>query len=139
MIHRDFRISLPGDEWIRGEARIPRGAPPRSAVVLLHGFRAFRSWSFLPWLARQLAASGYAAVTFDFSRNGVGPDPGRFSELKAFAGNTVSREVREVGWVLDRVLDGEVIPRTPDRVALLGHGRGGSDAVPPTTQGSTPW
>lgn len=97
--------------------------------MLIHGFRAFRSWAFLPWVARRLVVSGYAAVTFDFSRNGVGTVPGRITETEAFARNTVGREVEEVGRVVDRVLEGDLIPRTPDRVALLGHGRGGSDAV----------
>lgn len=129
MIHRTFRISLSAGEEIRGDVRIPRGAPPRNAVIAVHGFRAFRSWGFIPWVARRIAVAGYSAVTFDFSRNGVGSRTETFTRLDAFARNTVSRELHEIDRVIDRVLGGELIPRTPDRVALLGHGRGGSDAV----------
>ncbi len=129
MILRAFRLGVSGGGTIRGEVRIPWGAPPRRAVILVHGFQAFRSWAFFPWVARRIATAGYAVVTFDFSRNGVGADPSRFTELAAFAGNTLSRELDELSLVLDEVAAGDLVPRSPDRIAILGHGRGGSHGV----------
>lgn len=71
------REARPG-EPIRGEVRIPDGPPPRVAVVMAHGFKGFKDWGFFPWVAEGMAAAGYAVVTFNFSRNGIGADPERF-------------------------------------------------------------
>lgn len=129
MIHRPFRLPAPGGEVVAGEVRIRQGAPPRSAVVLVHGFKGFRKWGFLPYLARRLAVRGYAAVTFDFSLNGIDEDPERITALEKFARNTYSRELEELSLILDALCEGDLAPRRPDRVGLLGYSRGGGDAV----------
>jgi pimeloyl-ACP methyl ester carboxylesterase len=122
------RDPRPGDT-IRGDVRIPDGPPPRAAVVVAHGFKGFKDWAFFPWLAEQLTGVGYAVVTFNFSRNGIGADPDRLTDLDRFAANTLSLEQEELGAVLSEVLDGGLLPRRPRRVALLGHGRGGGHGV----------
>ena len=77
---------------IRGEARIPVRPPGATAqgVILCHGFKGFGRWGFFPYLAERLAAEGLTAVTFDFSGSGVGPDRETFTELHAFAANSLS-------------------------------------------------
>lgn len=118
-----------GQPPIRGDVRIAAGTSPRSAVVVCHGFKGFRTWGFFPPLARALARAGHAAVTFDFSRNGVGADGVDFSALELFRENTHSRDVDEVRMVLDALGAGGILPRTPLRIGLLGHSRGGGEAV----------
>jgi pimeloyl-ACP methyl ester carboxylesterase len=98
-------------------------------VVLVHGFQGFRRWGFFPWLAERLAAAGHAVVSFDFSHNGMGSDTERFTELERFGANTLSLELEELRLVVAQVLDGDLLPRVPRRVGLLGHGRGGAHAV----------
>ena len=63
-----------GQPPIRCDLRVPEGPLRRSAVILCHGFKGFRTWGSFPHLARALAAHGHAAITVDFSRNGVGAD-----------------------------------------------------------------
>ena len=128
MIHIPFQREVAG-RTVRGDVRVPEGPPPRSAVVVVHGFKGFKDWGFFPWLCRRLAGAGHVAVSFNFSGSGIGADPERFTELDAFAANTISREVEELGSVLDRVRDGELVPRPPRRLGLLGHSRGGGDAI----------
>ena len=129
MIRLPFsRQPRPGDT-LRGDVRIPDGPPPRAAVVLVHGFKGFKDWGFFPWVAEQLVGAGYAVVTFNFSRNGVAGDPGRITDLDRFAANTLSLEQEELRAVLSEALDGDLLPRRPRRVALLGHSRGGGHAV----------
>lgn len=129
MIRLPFsREPRPGDT-IRGDLRIPDGPPPRAAVVIAHGFKGYKDWGFFPWVAEQLAGAGYAVVSFNFSRNGIGGDPDRISDLDRFASNTVSLEREDLRFLLAETLEGDLLPRRPKRAALLGHGRGGGHAV----------
>lgn len=118
-----------GQPPIRGDVRVLAGTEPESAVVIVHGFKGFREWGAWPSLARALALRGHAAVTFDFSRSGVGADGVDFSALDLFAGNTHSRNVDEIRMVLDALTTGGLLSRAPDRIGLLGHSRGGGEAV----------
>ncbi|MBW3629970.1 MAG: dienelactone hydrolase [Gemmatimonadetes bacterium] len=113
---------------IRGDLRAPAGPPPRTAVVICHGFKGFKDWGFFPSLATAIARRGHAAVSFNFSRSGLGPE-GEFSELDRFAEHTHSRNVDEIRMVLDAVTGGVLFPRRPARIGLLGHSRGGGEAV----------
>ena len=122
------RHPRPGDV-LRGEIRIPEGPPPRSAVIVVHGFKGFKDWCFFPFLCDTLAAAGHAVVSFNFSRNGVGADLVSFSELDSFGSNTLSFEQEELRLVLGEVIDGDLLPKRPERIGLLGHSRGGGQSV----------
>jgi pimeloyl-ACP methyl ester carboxylesterase len=115
---------------IRGDVRFLAGTQPRSAVVICHGFKGFRRWGFFPPLARALTRRGHAAVSFDFSRNGVGADGVDFSALERFEENTHSRNVDEIRLVLDAIARGR-IPGCEGaaRIGLFGHSRGGGEAI----------
>lgn len=118
-----------GGPPVRGDLRATRGAEPRTAVVVCHGFKGFRTWGFFPPVARALARAGHAVVTFDFSRNGVGADGVDFSALDRFRENTHTRNVDEIRVVLDALRGGVLLPREPRSVGLFGHSRGGGEAV----------
>lgn len=90
-----------GQPPIRGDLRVAEDARPKSLVVMCHGFKGFRTFGAWPAMARALAARGHAAVNFDFSRNGVGPDGVDFSALDLFRENTHSLNVQEIRMVLD--------------------------------------
>lgn len=116
-----------GGPPVRGDVRVAEGTEPRDAVVICHGFKGFREASFFPALAGAVAARGHAAVSFDFSHNGVGADGVDFSALDLFAEQTHSRNVDEIRMVLGAL--GGLLPRKPRRVGLFGHSRGGGEAV----------
>jgi fermentation-respiration switch protein FrsA (DUF1100 family) len=126
----DFEIrAADGGPPIRGDVRVRAGLRPTAAMVICHGFKGFRGANFFPNLARAAAQRGFAAVTFDFSRNGLGDDGVDFSALDRFARQTHSRNVAEIRAVLDAVSSGTILPRTPRRIGLMGHSRGGGEAV----------
>ncbi len=129
MIHRRWHHALPDGTLLRADVRLPEGGAPRAAVVLVHGFKGFRDWGFFPWVAERLVERGFAAISPDFSLNGIGSEPGVFTELEAFARNTLSREIGELRTVLDALSGGDILPVPPERVGLLAHSRGGGDAV----------
>jgi dienelactone hydrolase len=119
-----FEIPGTGGLVIRGEARVADHA--RGSVVLVHGFKGFARFSFFPRLADRLAAAGLNAVTFNFSGSGVGEDMETFSEPDAFAENTYSRELHDLGRVLaESERRGWVGPQC----GLFGHSRGGGVAL----------
>ena len=129
MIHLPFRREPRPGEVIRGDIRIPEGPPPRSAVVVAHGFKGFKDWGFFPYLCTQLSAAGFAVVSFNFTRSGIGEDPEEFTELERFASNTLSLEQSELLYMLSQVAEGDLLPRRPVDVGLLGHSRGGGQAI----------
>lgn len=127
MIHLPLRLSQPHGR-IRGDVRIPEGPPPRTAVVVVHGFKGYKDWAFFPWVAETLVADGHAVVSFNMTGSGIGTDPHAFTELEAFAANTYSRELADLGAVME-VVRSQLLPRPPMRVGLLGHSRGGAMAI----------
>jgi len=117
-----------GGPPIRGDLRVAEGAKPKTAVVLVHGFKGFRNWGAWPALMRELALAGHAAVSFDFSRNGIGAD-GEFSALDLFRENTHTREVDELRAVVGALAEGRLGGRKLGRIGVVGHSRGGGAAV----------
>ncbi len=126
-------------EVIRLDARRP-GAPPgvrpidapepRTAVLVVHGFKGFKDWGFFPHVCERLAADGHAVVSFNGSRNGVGPSLMDFTDLEGFGTNTYSHEVGDVHHMLDHLTSGVWTGgRPPDAVGILGHSRGGGVGV----------
>ena len=132
MIHRRFEILAPHldrGEIIRGDVRYAEGPAPRTAVVVVHGFKGYKDWGFFPHLCERLAIAGHAVVSFNFSRNGVGDDLDSFSELERFAANTFSRELEDLSWIVETLTGGDILSRRPERVGLMGHSRGGGAAI----------
>ena len=108
---------------------MPDTPPPRSAVVVAHGFKGFKDWAFFPYLAERLAAAGHAAITFNFSGSGVVGGSDDHMVLEAFARNTLSAELEELGLIVDLARQGDLLPRPPRAVGVLGHSRGGGTAI----------
>jgi dienelactone hydrolase len=117
-----------GGPPLRGDVRVAEGTKPGRAVVIVHGFKGFRLWGPWPPLARALALRGFAAVSFDFSHNGVGDD-GEFSRLDLFRENTQTRELDELRAVLSALADGALTGKRVRKIGLLGHSRGGGGSV----------
>lgn len=113
------------------DVRTDRAPGRRPVVVVCHSFMAFKDWGFFPHVAERLAEEGFAAVTFNFSRNGVRPGGARIDDFAAFSSNTFTREIADLGEVVGAVRGGRLGGGVcdPDRIVLLGHSRGGGIAV----------
>ena len=97
--HRPFRVEHPTEPGriVRGSIDLPRpGGRKRPHAILLHGFKGFAAWGFFPEIARRIAERGCVVVRYDASGNGVGEDGESFTELEAFARNTLSREIEDL-------------------------------------------
>ena len=101
---------------------------PRSAVVVVHGFKGFKDWGLWPPFAERLARAGCSAVTLNLSGSGV-DDSGDFVFPERFGHNTFSAEVQDLRRVVDALAAGELGVAPPASIGLLGHSRGGGIAV----------
>jgi len=127
MIRKSFTLTNPQGEFIRGDLRYRQDLREAPVVVICHGFKGFKDWGFFPFICERLADDGYIAISFNFSRNGIGADPLNFTELEKFADNTYSHELSDLQTVLQTIRDGKLGNGLvdPDRIGLLGHSRGG--------------
>jgi dienelactone hydrolase len=138
MFHTDtriFRLVHPDEprRVIRGRVEGPRGfidsPEPLPHVIVLHGFKGFMDWGFFPEISRRIAARGMVAVRFNMSGSGIGDDLQNFTDIEAFACNTISRELEDLGRVRDWIRSSAMRGIDPHRAALLGHSRGGGIAL----------
>lgn len=123
-------LTHPGDPSRLVRVRVERPAgedAPLPAVLILHGFKGFMHWGFFPELSRDLAEAGFVAVSLNASGSGVGEDLETFTEHEAFARNTYSAELEDLELVREHAAS---LPEVDaDRLALLGHSRGGGVAL----------
>lgn len=128
----DFTLGGSDDRPIRGALHLPGDATGVPVIVCVHGFKGFRRWGFWPAITVALVAAGFGVVTFDMSHNGVGAGGLDFDEEELFERNTWAFEEQDLATVLgalrSRSLDG-ADAADPERIALLGHSRGGGLVV----------
>jgi uncharacterized protein len=121
---RLMHFTIKSDEGldIRGNLDLPR--QPRALAIILHGFKGFKDWGFFPWLANYLCEQQFAVCRFNTSRSGIGDHPDSFDRLDLFADNTYTADLADLRAVVEHVQK-----RAPLPTFLLGHSRGGGEAI----------
>lgn len=108
-------------------AALPPDAP---CVVYLHGFKGFKDWGWVPYIAECLDEFGIRLLAPNFSHNGIGAVSDQFTELDKFRDNTFSLEVEEAVEFVQAYCQGKFGEVNDDpQLALLGHSRGGGIAL----------
>lgn len=99
-------------------------------VVFCHGFKGFKDWGHFNKVAELFADAGFVFLKFNFSHNGTSPEfPSDFVELEAFGNNNFTKELDDLGIVLDWVEKNESSKGNGLPIYLMGHSRGGGIAV----------
>lgn len=131
MIRKCISLKNKSGEDIILDLCYDEGTREAPTILILHGFKGFKDWGFFPDLSRAFTRSSYVTLCLNFSRNGIGPDPQRFTELEKFAENTYSHELDDVAAVLKAIKSEQIGKRiiNPERIGLLGHSRGGAMAL----------
>lgn len=124
-LNTDFRFPEPGSE------KLP-------LVILCHGFKGFKDWGCFPYIMDRVAEEGNFAVSFNFSYNGTGEndsDQSDFTRLELFAENTFTRELDDLGCIIDYLFENrEKFNYDTDNISLIGHSRGGGIAILRTSE-----
>ena len=131
MVHKNFSLINPSSEIIRAEIHYREGIKEAPVIIICHGFKGFKNWGFFPVLADTLAHAGYATLTFNFSRNGIGADLDNFTELALFEKNTFTHELEDLQCIIDAVSQNNIGRNLldPERIGLVGHSRGGGISI----------
>lgn len=101
---------------------------PKPIVIFCHGYKGFKDWGAWHLVAKEFAKAGYFFVKFNFSHNGGTPEePIDFPDLEAFAQNNYTKELDDLGQVIDYFgADNEYIQEIDtSAISLIGHSRGG--------------
>lgn len=97
-------------------------------VIFVHGYKGYKDWGAWNIMAEKLAEAGFFFVKFNFSHNGTTiENPESFADLEAFGNNNYSKELSDLGCVIDHFIkDSKVDKQT---VVLIGHSRGGGISI----------
>lgn len=97
-------------------------------VVFCHGFKGFKDWGHFNLVAEAFVNAGMTFVKLNFSHNGTtAENPIDFVDLEAFGNNNFSKELDDLGSILDWV---EVnLLSSNMSLFLMGHSRGGGIVV----------
>ncbi|NER17222.1 alpha/beta hydrolase family protein [Spongiivirga citrea] len=101
---------------------------PKPIVIFCHGYKGFKDWGCWDLVAKAFAENGFFFLKFNFSHNGgTIEQPIDFPDLEAFANNNYSQELKDLGDVIDLIVDYTEIQNEIDTnaISLIGHSRGG--------------
>ncbi|AWB46788.1 alpha/beta hydrolase [Paenibacillus sp. CAA11] len=95
--------------------------PPKSLIIIAHGYKGFKDWGMFPYAAGALSVH-HEVITFNFSHNGIGEDPMQFTELDKFARNTYDQEQKDLSALIKYIHQDPNLHKLP--LFLIGHSRG---------------
>jgi dienelactone hydrolase len=129
-IKEPFEIQLGHNLTIRGETKTLHDNDKKPILIVCHGFKAFKDWGFFPYITDWFAEHSFFTIHFNFSRNGVNQTD--FDELDKFAENTYSQDQLDLDVIVAHIKTG-ALPQMShadlNRIYLLGHSRGGANAL----------
>lgn len=112
---------------------VPEDGKKKPVIIYAHGFNGFKDWGNFDLIAKQFAEAGFVFIKFNFSLNGTTPDhPETFIDLEAYAQNNYTRELNDLGAIIDWTCSDQhphAAAIDTDKIGLLGHSLGGGIAI----------
>ncbi|PRB02397.1 alpha/beta hydrolase [Chryseobacterium sp. MYb7] len=102
-------------------------------IIFVHGYKGYKDWGAWNLMAEKFAEAGFFFVKFNFSHNGTTvEDPYNFADLEAFGNNNYSKELSDLGVVIDHFSKDPHVDN--ERIVLIGHSRGGGISIIKTSE-----
>lgn len=135
---RSFNIQNEYGDNLTTDIRYNEGKENLPLVIFVHGFKGFKDWGGFPYMLEKLAEEDIFAAGFNFSYNGVGEKEDElvhFTRLELFAKNTFSRELDDLGSIIDFFDENrDKYNYDFNTLTLIGHSRGGGCVILKTSQ-----
>ena len=111
--------------YLKNSARQP-------IIIFCHGYKGFKDWGAWNLMAKSIANMGFCFIKFNFSHNGgTLENPIDFPDLEAFGKNNYTKELDDLGDVIDWAQ--KTFKNDPNvdanKIILIGHSRGGGIAI----------
>lgn len=101
---------------------------PKPILIFCHGYKGFKDWGAWNLMAEAFAQNNFFFIKFNFAFNGgTTEDPIDFPDLEAFGNNNYSKELDDLGTILDWIAGNPTYKNELEvnNINLLGHSRGG--------------
>src|SRR5690349_11095308 len=124
-IHKNIIVSGSNGKPMTVDVFYLRTSEPKPVIIYAHGFKGFKDWANFDLIATQFASAGFTFIKFNFSHNGTTPqDPANFTDLEAFGNNNFTRELTDLGLMIEWVCDEEneyAAQIDRNNIFLIGH------------------
>ncbi len=123
-------IIIPNSETrdFLADACYPQTDKKLPLVIFVHGYKGYKDWGAWNLMAEKFAEAGFFFVKFNFSHNGTTvEDPHHFTDLEAFGNNNYSKELSDLGAIIDHFVRYPNVDS--EKIILIGHSRGGGISV----------
>lgn len=116
----------------------PKDGGPFPIVIYAHGINGFKDWGGMDLIAQTFAQAGFAFLKFNFSHNGTTPArPTDIYDLEVYKEDSYLKRQFDLAQILSFVENGHTeVTLNMDEIYLIGHSRGGADAIIFTSQDS---
>ncbi|HCA06580.1 acetylxylan esterase [Chryseobacterium sp.] len=124
----NIKLGNPETKDFLADAFYPETDEKLPLVIFVHGYKGYKDWGAWNLMAEKFAEAGLFFVKFNASHNGTTvEDPHNFADLEAFGNNNYSKELSDLGVVIDHFVK---YPNVDDqRIVLIGHSRGGGISI----------
>ena len=132
-IHAEHSVVGADKQMVTFDITYKPSKKKKPVVLFCHGFKGFKDWGAYNLMADFMAELGMFFIKMNFSHNGVATnDLSDITHLELFAKNTISKELEDIGAVLDWVTnkDNEYAEQLDsEQLFAIGHSRGGATAL----------
>lgn len=124
----NIKLENPETSKFLADAIYPETNEKLPLVIFVHGYKGYKDWGAWNLMAEKFAEAEFFFVKFNSSHNGTTvEDPHNFGDLEAFGNNNYSKELSDLGVVIDHFVKN---PNVDDqKIILMGHSRGGGISI----------
>ncbi|UHO37466.1 prolyl oligopeptidase family serine peptidase [Chryseobacterium capnotolerans] len=128
IIKKDISLGNPETRNFLADSFYSDTENKRPLVIFVHGYKGYKDWGAWDLMAEKFAEAGFFFVKFNFSHNGTTvDDPENFADLEAFGNNNYSKELSDLGVVIDHFIQDSNVDE--EKIILIGHSRGGGISI----------